>query len=335
MQTLDTFQRPLRDLRISVTDRCNFRCIYCMPKEIFGSDYAYLKKQDVISFEEITRLARIFVGLGVTKLRLTGGEPLMRRDIENLIEKLADIAGIEDLALTTNGSFSPKRVHSLKDAGLRRMTVSLDALDDPTFKAMNDVDFPVQRVLDWIDASAEIGFQPIKVNMVVQRGINQHSILPMARYFKDRGHTLRLIEYMDVGNSNGWRLDEVVPTKTMVETINAEFPLEAGDAQYRGEVAKRYRYKDGTGEVGFISSVTQAFCQDCTRLRLAADGKLFTCLFAVKGHDLWPLLRSGADDHALRQAIESIWTQRADRYSEIRAEKTAQKPKIEMSFIGG
>ena len=335
MQVTDTFDRPLRDLRISVTDRCNFRCTYCMPKEVFGSDHVYLTKQEVVSFEEITRLARIFVDLGVNKLRLTGGEPLMRRDIENLIEMLANIPGVEDLALTTNGSFSPKRVRSLKDAGLKRMTISLDALDDPTFKAMNDVDFPVERVLDWIDASAEIGFQPIKVNMVVKRGVNEHSIVPMARYFKERGHILRLIEYMDVGNSNGWRLDDVVSAKEIVETINADLPLEPADANYRGEVAQRHRYQDGLGEVGVIASVTQAFCADCTRIRLSADGKLYTCLFAVKGHDLRALLREGASDNQIHDFVEGIWTKRADRYSEIRAENTSEKPKIEMSFIGG
>ncbi|KAA3642985.1 MAG: GTP 3',8-cyclase MoaA [Chloroflexi bacterium] len=335
MQTLDTFNRPLRDLRISVTDRCNFRCTYCMPKEIFGPDYTYLKKDEVVSFEDIARLARVFVDLGVNKLRLTGGEPLMRRDIENLIDMLANIPGVDDLALTTNGSFSPKRVRSLKDAGLRRMTVSLDALDDPTFKVMNDVDFPVEKVLEWIDASAELDFQPVKVNMVVKRGVNEHSILPMARYFKERGHILRLIEYMDVGNSNGWRLDDVVSAKEMVEHVNTELPLEASDPNYQGEVARRYRYKDGSGELGIIASVTQAFCVDCTRIRLSADGKLYTCLFATKGHDLRALLQDGANDDEMRQAIQTIWTQRNDRYSEIRAENTSEKPKIEMSFIGG
>jgi cyclic pyranopterin phosphate synthase len=332
---VDSLNRPLHDLRISVTDRCNFRCTYCMPKEVFGRDYQFLPHDQLLSFEEIERLTRAFVELGVRKVRLTGGEPLMRRELETLIAKLAAIPGVEDLALTTNGSFPVSRIQSLKAAGLKRMTVSLDALDDATFMAMNDVDFPVAKVLEWIEASAAAGLSPVKVNMVVKRGLNEHAILPMARYFREHGHILRLIEYMDVGHSNGWRMDDVVTARQIFERIHAEMPLEPLDPNYRGEVAERYRYADGRGEIGIIASVSQPFCGDCTRARLSADGRLFTCLFAVGGADLRGLLRRGASDADLTAAIAAVWQKRTDRYSELRSAQTEALPKVEMSYIGG
>jgi cyclic pyranopterin phosphate synthase len=332
---LDTRQRQMRDLRISVTDRCNFRCTYCMPAEIFGPDYQFLPRNQLLSFEEIERLARVFVKHGVNKLRLTGGEPLMRKGIESLIESLASIPGVDDLALTTNGSFPLKRVQSLKDAGLRRVTVSLDSLDDDVFKAMNDVDFPVAKVLEWIDACADAGLGPVKINAVVKRGVNEESILPMARYFKETGHIVRFIEFMDVGATNGWRLDDVVSAREMIDIINADLPLEPANPNYTGEVAKRWRYLDGLGEVGVIASVTQAFCSTCTRTRLSAEGKLYTCLFAIQGFDLRAMLRDGATDEDLSAAISKVWTRRTDRYSEIRTAETANLPKVEMSYIGG
>jgi cyclic pyranopterin phosphate synthase len=335
MQPLDTLNRPLHDLRISVTDRCNFRCTYCMPKEVFGRNYQFMPQGDLLSFEEIERVARAFVGLGVRKLRLTGGEPLMRRELETLIAQLAAIPGAEDIALTTNGSFPLERILSLKAAGLKRMTVSLDALDDPTFKSMNDVDFPVQAVLDWIEASAAAGLGPVKVNMVVKRGVNEHSILPMARYFREHGHILRFIEYMDVGHSNGWRMDDVVTARQIFDIINAELPLEPLDPNYRGEVAERYRYADGLGEIGIISSVSQPFCGTCSRARISADGKLYTCLFAINGADLRSLLRSGASEADLQAAVAAVWQKRVDRYSELRSANTGDLPKVEMSYIGG
>jgi cyclic pyranopterin phosphate synthase len=330
---LDTFGRPLRDLRISVTDRCNFRCVYCMPRDVYGRDYKFLAREQLLTFEEIERVARIFVGAGVQKLRLTGGEPLVRRDVERLIARLAAIPDV-DLTLTTNGSLLPQKAHALAAAGLRRITVSLDSLDDETFRAMNDVDFPVRRVLAGIDAAAAAGL-PVKVNMVVRRGLNEHAVLPMARFFREAGHTLRFIEYMDVGHTNGWRLDDVVPAAELVRMIDAEMPLEPVDPGYRGEVAQRWRYSDGDGEVGVIASVTQPFCGDCTRARLSADGKLYTCLFAVRGHDLRALLRDGADDDEIAAAIEHVWGRRDDRYSELRSAETADLPKVEMSYIGG
>ncbi len=333
-QLLDTLQRPLKDLRISVTDRCNFRCTYCMPKEVFGPDYQFLPNTAVLTFEEIARLAGLFHRYGVRKFRLTGGEPLVRRDIEKLTEMLAALPDAE-VAMTTNGSFPLNRIRTLKDAGLARMTVSLDSLDDATFKAMNDVDFPVGKVLDWIEAAAEGGFHPVKVNAVVKRGVNDHDILPMARYFREKGHILRFIEYMDVGATNGWRMDDVVSAKEIAERIHAELPIEPADPNYFGEVANRWRYVDGSGEIGLIASVTQAFCRTCTRARLSAEGKLFTCLFAVQGFDFKELLRSGADDDAVAAAIERVWLRRADRYSEIRTLETGKRPKIEMSYIGG
>ena len=335
METIDHLGRPLHDLRISVTDRCNLRCTYCMPKEIFGRDYHFLPHDQLLTFEETARISRIFVGLGVRKIRLTGGEPLMRRELENLVAMLGAIDSLEDLSITTNGSFPIKRVRSLKAAGLRRMNVSLDALDDETFTAMNDVNFPVAKVLAWIEASAEVGLRPVKINMVVKRGINEHAILPMAHYFREKGHVLRFIEYMDVGHSNGWRLDDVVTAREIHDLIHAELPLEPLEANYRGEVAERYRYADGSGEIGIIASVSQPFCGACSRARLSADGQLYTCLFAIKGTDLRSLLRGGASDQELRQAVSQVWQKRIDRYSELRSAHTADLPKVEMSYIGG
>ena len=331
---LDTLGRPLHDLRISVTDRCNFRCVYCMPKEIFGKDYQFLPRAEILTFEEIERLVRIFVSLGVQKIRLTGGEPLVRRDLERLVEKLAKIGDL-DLTLTTNGSLLSQKARILADAGLRRVTVSLDSLDDATFKRMNDSDFPVAKVLAGIEAAKDAGLAPIKINMVTKRGVNESSIVPMARYFKGTGMTLRFIEFMDVGSTNGWRLDDVVPARDIVAMIDREMPLEPVQAGYRGEVAARYRYRDGGGEIGVISSVTQPFCADCTRARLSADGSLYTCLFATQGHDLRALVRSGATDDEITHAIAAVWTERTDRYSDLRSEQTAGLHKIEMSFIGG
>lgn len=331
---LDTLGRPLHDLRISVTDRCNFRCVYCMPKEVFGKDFQFLPRAEILTFEEIERLVRIFVSLGVQKIRLTGGEPLVRRDLERLVEKLAQIGDL-DLTLTTNGSLLAQKAKALAAAGLKRVTVSLDSLDDATFKRMNDADFPVAKVLAGIEAARTAGLAPVKINMVTKRGVNESSIVPMARYFKGTDTTLRFIEFMDVGSTNGWRLDDVVPAREIVAMIDREMPLEPVQAGYRGEVAARYRYKDGTGEIGVISSVTQPFCADCTRARLSADGSLYTCLFATQGHDLRALVRSGASDEEITHAIASVWTERTDRYSDLRSEETAGLHKIEMSFIGG
>jgi cyclic pyranopterin phosphate synthase len=331
---LDALGRRLHDLRISVTDRCNFRCVYCMPKDVFGRDYPFLAHADLLTFEEITRVARIFVDHGVTKIRLTGGEPLLRRNVERLIEMLAAVGRL-DLTLTTNGALLAKKARSLRDAGLQRITVSLDSLDDATFRAMNDVDFPVARVLEGIDAAAAAGLAPIKINTVVKRGDNEASIVPIARRFRGTGHIVRFIEYMDVGATNGWRMDDVVPAAEIVRRIDAELPLEPIEPNYAGEVAERWRYRDGAGEIGVIASVTQAFCRDCTRARLSTDGKLYTCLFADTGYDLRALLRGGAADEALAHAIAAVWRQRDDRYSEIRTAGTARQPKVEMSYIGG
>ena len=330
----DRLGRPLRDLRISVTDRCNFRCVYCMPKEKFGSDHQFLERSALLSFEEITRLARAFKSHGVEKIRLTGGEPLVRRNVEQLVKLLSAIPGL-DLTLTTNGSLLAKKAQALRDAGLNRITVSLDSMDDAVFKAMNDVDFPVAKVIEGIDGAAAAGFATIKVNMVVKRGLNEMSILPMARFFRERGHILRFIEYMDVGATNGWRLDDVVSAREIVDIISREMPLQPADPNYTGEVAERWRYKDGTGEIGVIASVTQAFCRDCSRARISTEGQLYTCLFATSGHDLRSLLRGGASDEELSAAISTVWTARADRYSEIRGEQTIPLKKIEMSYIGG
>jgi cyclic pyranopterin phosphate synthase len=336
---LDARGRRLHDLRISVTDRCNFRCTYCMPKSVFDKDYAFLPQSSLLSFEEILRVVRVFVAHGVEKVRLTGGEPLLRRDLERLVGMLAGVRTATgaplDLTLTTNGSLLARKARALRDAGLRRLTVSLDALDDATFRAMNDVDFPVADVLAGIDAAASAGFAPIKVNMVVKRGVNDHQIVPMAAHFRGSGHIVRFIEFMDVGASNGWRLDDVLPSREVVERIDAVHPLEPADPNYPGEVAERWRYRDGTGEVGVISSVTQPFCSDCSRARLSTEGRLYTCLFAGAGHDLRGLLRAGCDDARLAGAIAHLWSHRADRYSEIRSSETAGLRKIEMSYIGG
>lgn len=333
MGVTDTSGRPLRDLRISVTDRCNFRCVYCMPHEVFGHDYRFLPRRELLTFEEIERVARVFVDLGVRKLRLTGGEPLLRRDVEELVERLARLGDL-DVTLTTNAALLAQKAQALADAGLTRVTVSLDSLDDAVFREMNDVDFPVARVLEGIDAAADAGL-PVKVNVVVKRGLNESSVVGIARHFRGTGHTVRFIEYMDVGATNGWRLDDVVPAAEIVSAIGAVFPLEAVDPAYRGEVARRYRYLDGAGEIGVIGSVTQPFCGDCTRARLSADGKLYTCLFAVRGHDLRAIVRSGASDAELHEAVGSVWERRADRYSEIRTEETSHLRKVEMSYIGG
>ena len=329
----DTFGRPLRDLRISVTDRCNFRCVYCMPKEVFGRGYRFMDRKELLTFEEIEQLTRAFVSVGVEKVRITGGEPLLRRDLERLVEKLAAIDTL-DLTLTTNGALLPQKAQALADAGLTRITVSLDSLDDATFRAMNDVDFPVARVLDGIDAAAAAGL-PVKVNAVVKRGQNDGQLVELARHFRGTGHTLRFIEFMDVGATNGWRLDDVVPAAEIVSAIDGAFPLEPVEPAYRGEVARRWRYRDGAGEIGVIASVTQPFCGDCTRARISAEGRLYTCLFAATGQDLRALVRSGADDAELGQAIGAVWNRRKDRYSELRTEGTASLPKVEMSYIGG
>jgi cyclic pyranopterin phosphate synthase len=330
----DALGRPVRDLRISVTDRCNFRCVYCMPKEVYGREYHFLERRELLTFEEIERLTRAFAGLGVEKVRLTGGEPLLRRELERLVEMLAAIPGL-DLTLTTNGSLLPKKAQALADVGLRRVTVSLDSLDDEVFRAMNDVDIPVERVLAGIEAAAAAGLAPVKVNMVVKSGVNEESVLPMARYFRGSGHILRFIEYMDVGHTNGWRLDDVVPAEEIVAAIGAELPLEPLEPNYSGEVAQRYRYADGSGEIGVIASVTQPFCGACTRARLSAEGRLYTCLFATTGHDLRALLRGGATDAELGEAISAVWRDRSDRYSELRSAETTELPKVEMSYIGG
>jgi cyclic pyranopterin phosphate synthase len=341
---IDRRGRLLRDLRISVTDRCNFRCTYCMPKEVFDRDYSFLPHAQLLSFEEITRLARIFVAHGVEKLRLTGGEPLLRKDLPRLIEMLSKLTTPDgrplDIALTTNGSILARKAGELAAAGLRRITVSLDGLDDAVFRRMNDVDFPVAEVLAGVDAATRAGLAPIKINMVVKRGVNDGEILPMARHFRGSGHVLRFIEFMDVGSSNGWRMDDVVPAGEIIQRISSEFPLTTIDANYSGEVAERWSYRDGGGEIGVIASVTQAFCADCTRARLSTDGRLYLCLFANHGHDLRSLLRGDGssppmDDAAITSAIGRIWSGRGDHYSEIRTAATAHQPKVEMSFIGG
>ncbi|MDR3403056.1 MAG: GTP 3',8-cyclase MoaA [Chthoniobacter sp.] len=332
---LDQLHRPLRDLRISVTDRCNFRCGYCMPKEVFGRGYDFLPKDDVLTFEEIARLAQVFAGLGTEKIRLTGGEPLLRRELHRLVSALATVAGVHDLTLTTNGSRLLEEAKNMRDAGLRRLTVSVDALDDAIFRTMNDVDFPVHRVLRGIEAARAVGFSPIKINMVVRRGINEEEIVPMARHFRGPEYILRFIEYMDVGNTNGWRMQDVVPAAEIIARLTGEFSLEPVAANYRGEVARRYRHRDGGGEIGVISSVTQPFCGDCTRARLSADGRLFTCLFAGTGVDLRTPLRAGASDTDLAELISGVWRARTDRYSEIRSNATVTQPKAEMSLLGG
>src|SRR5687767_3729180 len=329
--------REMRDLRISVTDRCNFRCTYCMPREVFDSTYRFLPHEAILSFEEIARLARVFAGLGVQKIRLTGGEPLVRRHVHRLVEMLAELP--VEITLTTNGSLLAAQAQALKHAGLDRVTVSLDSLDDATFRAMNDADFPVAKVIEGIEAAAAAGLGPVKINMVVKRGVNDQGIVPMAQYWRDRGHTHlfipRFIEFMDVGSTNGWRMDDVVPSAEVIKRISQRWPLEVVDANYPGEVAERWRYADGAGEIGVISSVTQAFCSTCTRMRLSTEGSLYTCLFAQSGHDLKRLLRAGAADDELRNEIAAVWRGRADRYSEIRTSQTSSLKKIEMSYIGG
>jgi cyclic pyranopterin phosphate synthase len=331
---LDTRRRALRDLRISVTDRCNFRCTYCMPKEVFGKDFQFLERNQLLTFGEIHRMVRIFRDHGVEKIRVTGGEPLVRRKLERLIEMLAYWDDL-DLTLTTNGSLLEQKARDLRSAGLKRITVSLDSLDDAVFRAMNDVDFPVAKVLDGIDAAAQAGLHPIKINMVVKRGVNDHSVLEMARFFRARGHILRFIEFMDVGATNGWKMEHVVPSRELVQLIDRELPIEPAEPNYEGEVAERWRYLDGSGEVGFISSVTQAFCRSCTRARLSAEGRLYTCLFADQGSDFRGLLRGGASDDEISRLIGRVWGARADRYSEIRTAETARQRKVEMSYIGG
>lgn len=336
---VDALRRPLRDLRISVTDRCNFRCSYCMPRDVFDKEHVFLPQEALLSFEEITRVARASVALGVRKLRITGGEPLMRKHLERLIAQLAELRTPDDepieLALTTNGALLTKKAALLKEAGMNRVTVSLDALDDALFRKISDGSAGVIDVLTGIDAAAQAGLAPVKVNMVVRKGVNESQILPMARHFRGSGHILRFIEFMDVGNTNGWNLQEVVSSQEIHDAIHAEYPLEPVPSSYRGEVAQRWRYMDGAGEVGIISSVTQPFCGDCTRARLSPEGKLFLCLFANNGYDLRTLLRSGANDEALAARLASIWIPRNNRYSEIRGQATAGAQKIEMSYIGG
>jgi GTP 3',8-cyclase len=339
----DTLGRPLHDLRISVTDRCNFRCVYCMPKEVFDKDYRFLPHSSLLSFEEITRVAKLFVEHGVRKIRLTGGEPLLRKNIEHLIEMLAALKTVDgtplDLTLTTNASLLARKAQSLKDAGLQRVTVSLDALDETTFRRMNDVDFAVSSVLAGIDAAHRVGLGPIKINMVVKGGMNDQEVVPMARHFKGSPFIVRFIEYMDVGSSNGWKMDEVIPSAEVVRRISDVMPLVPADANYTGETAERWRYADGGGEIGVISSVTQAFCSDCSRARLSTEGKVYTCLFATQGHDLRALLREGRSDPEISGAIAHLWRGRGDRYSELRTANTdglgEAVRKVEMSYIGG
>ena len=330
---LDTFGRPLETLRVSITDRCNFRCVYCMPKEVFGRDYAFLERERLLSFEEIERVVRVFAQLGVRTIRITGGEPLVRRNVEHLVALLAAIPGLE-LALTTNGALLPQKAAALAAAGLDRVTVSLDSVDDHTFKALNDVDFPVARVLEGIDAAEAAGLR-VKVNAVVKRGANDDGIVALAERFRGTPHTLRFIEYMDVGSSNGWRLDDVVPATEVVERIDAVWPLEPLPLARPDDTSRRFRYRDGAGEIGVIASVTQPFCGGCSRARLSAEGQLYTCLFAAKGHDLREPLRAGGSDEELATSIRSVWHRRDDRYSELRTAETAALPKVEMSYIGG
>ncbi len=332
-QLLDTLGRPLETLRVSITDRCNFRCVYCMPKEVYGRDHAFLERKELLSFEELERLARVFVQLGVRKLRLTGGEPLVRRNVEHLVELLHGIPGLE-LALTTNGALLPQKAAALARAGLDRVTVSLDSVDDATFRALNDVDFPVQTVLDGIDAAAAAGLR-VKINAVVKRGANDGGIVALAERFRGTGHTLRFIEYMDVGHTNGWRLDDVVSCDEIVAAIDAVHPLEPLELERPDDTARRFRYRDGAGEIGVIASVTKPFCGGCSRARLSAEGRLHTCLFALKGHDLRAPLRSGASDEELLDAVKDIWIRRKDRYSELRTAETSTLQKVEMSYIGG
>jgi cyclic pyranopterin phosphate synthase len=336
MTSTDHLGRRLRDLRISVTDRCNFRCRYCMPREVFGPDFAFLERSELLTFEEIARVVRLAAELGVRKVRLTGGEPLLRRGLERLVELLAAVAGIDDLALTTNGSLLAARARSLRAAGLTRVTVSLDSLDDATFRALSDVKLPLALVLEGIAAADQAGFERIKLNAVVKRGVNDDGVVDLAWFGHDHGYAVRFIEYMDVGTTNGWRLDDVVPAAEIVRRIDAELPIEPVDPAYPGEVAERWRFRDGTpGEIGVISSVTRPFCATCTRARLSAVGELYTCLFGTRGHDLRTLLRDGSGDDVLRSALAGAWATRDDRYSELRTRLTPDLPKVEMSYIGG
>ncbi len=329
----DTLARPMHDLRISVTDRCNFRCVYCMPREVFDAGHEFLPHTAILTFEEIARLARIFTGLGVKKIRLTGGEPLVRKQLHRLVGMLSELP--VEITLTTNGSLLAKQARELKRAGLDRVTVSLDSLDEKTFQAMNDADFPVAKVIEGIEAAAAEGLTPVKINMVVKRGVNDAHIVAMAERWRGTGHIVRFIEYMDVGSTNGWNMDDVIPSAEVIKRIGAEWPLQPIDPNYAGEVAERWRYVDGGGEIGVISSVTQAFCSTCTRMRLSTEGSLFTCLFAQSGHDLKSLLRGGATDEDIRNEIAAVWQGRSDRYSEIRTGETAKSKKVEMSYIGG
>ena len=329
----DTLGRPLETLRVSITDRCNFRCVYCMPKEVFGRDHVFLERSELLTLEEIARVAGVFAGLGVRTVRITGGEPLVRRNVEHLVELLAQIPDLE-IALTTNGSLLEQKAESLARAGLDRVTVSLDSLDEESFRALNDVDFPVQKVLEGIDAAAAAGL-PVKVNAVVKRGANDDSVVALAERFRGTGHVLRFIEYMDVGHTNGWRLDDVVPAEEILRRIDAVWPLEPLAAARPDETATRWRYRDGAGEIGVIASVTQPFCGGCSRARLSAEGRLYTCLFALRGHDLRAPLRLGRSDEELADEIRSLWSRRSDRYSELRTAETAALPKVEMSYIGG
>lgn len=336
MNITDRLNRPLRDLRISVTDRCNFRCVYCMPKEVFGANYPFLPRDEILTFEEIARLGRIFAAHGVQKFRLTGGEPLVRRNMEELVAMLAEIDGIDDIAMTTNGSLlSLKKAKALEAAGLSRVTISLDSLDDAVFMSMNDVSFPVSKVLQAVDNALEAGLEPVKIDMVVKRGVNENSIVDMAGHFRGTGIILRFIEYMDVGSTNGWRMDDVVSAAEILELVGSEWALAPADPNYYGEVADRYRYLDGSGEIGIISSVSQPFCGSCTRARLSADGELFTCLFGTRGHDFRALLRDGSSDEQIAEFLRSVWQVRTDRYSEVRSENTIHLRKVEMSRIGG
>jgi GTP 3',8-cyclase len=330
---LDRLGRPLETLRVSITDRCNFRCVYCMPKEVFGREHAFLQRRDLLSYEEIARVAGVFASLGVKTVRITGGEPLVRRDVERLVEMLAEIGGLE-LALTTNGALLPQKAQTLADAGLTRVTVSLDSVDDAQFRMLNDVDFPVERVLEGIDAAAAAGL-PVKVNAVVKRGANDDNIVDLAEHFRGTGHVLRFIEYMDVGHTNGWRLDDVVSADDIVRTIDAVWPLEPLGTARANSTSVRWRYLDGAGEIGVIASVTQPFCGGCSRARLSADGRLFTCLFGIRGHDIRAPLRDGATDEELAETLRGVWSKRTDRYSDLRTAETADLPKVEMSYIGG
>jgi cyclic pyranopterin phosphate synthase len=334
---VDSFSRPLRDLRISVTDRCNFRCPFCMPTDIFGESYHFVSRAEVLTFEEIVRLARIFAKLGVHKIRLTGGEPLLRNRLEVLVSQLAALEGLEDVALTTNGFLLAEKVGALKQAGLKRVTVSLHSLDDDVFAKMNGRDFSTRKVLEGIDKAAEVGLTPIKINVVVQRGVNEHTIVELAEYFKRLGHIVRFIEYMDVGNVNGWKMEHVVSAEEIVRMIDAEMPLELIERNYGSEVALRYRYRDGDGEIGIIASVTKPFCGDCSRIRLSAEGRIYTCLFATAGHDLKTPLRNGASDKEIEQRLRNVWTLRSDRYSELRTGETTntEAKKVEMFQVGG